>query len=70
MTVWVFVVLGFLSTGGEQAGLLGQARHQPLGKFAFPTAEACEAAREGVREFSQTANQTLLIGRCAEETRR
>ncbi len=70
MTVWVFVVLGFLSTGGEQAGLLGQANHQALGKFVFPTSEACEAAREGVREFSQTATRTLLIGRCVEETRR
>jgi hypothetical protein len=40
-----------------------------LGRFVFPSREACEAAREGVREFAQSAGRTLLIGRCIEEPR-
>ncbi len=69
MTVWAFVVLGFLGTGDSQPGVIGQANHSLLGRFILPTSAACEAAREGVREFAGTANQTLLIGRCLEETR-
>ncbi len=69
MTVWVFVVSGFLTVGGVQPALIGQGRQQRLATFVLPTAQACEAAREGVREFAQTANQTLLIGECVEETR-
>ena len=69
MTVWAFVVLGFLTTGDGQPGVIGQANHRLLGRFLLPTSAACEAAREGVREFASTANQTLVIGRCLEETR-
>jgi hypothetical protein len=69
MIVWAFVVLGFLSFGDGQPSLMGQANHKLLGRFVLPTRAACEAAREGVREFAETANQTLLIGRCLEEAR-
>jgi hypothetical protein len=69
MTVWVFVVSGFLTVGGQQAALIGQGRTQILGRFVFPSPEVCEAARDGVREFAQSANQTLIIGRCTEEAR-
>ena len=69
MTVWVFVVSTFLAVGGTQVGVVGQARQKPLAKFVFPTADSCEAARVGVREFADTAGQTLMIGRCQEEAR-
>ncbi len=69
MIVWAFVVLGFLSFGEGQPSLMGQANHKLLGRFILPTRAACEAAREGVREFAGTDDQTLLIGRCIEETR-
>lgn len=69
MTVWVLVVSAFLSVGGGQTALLGQGRHQRLATFVFPTRQSCEAAKDGVREFAQTANQTLLIGECQEEAR-
>lgn len=69
MTVWVLVVSSFLSVGGGQTALLGQGRARPLATFVFPTPQSCEAAKEGVREFAQTANQTLLIGECREEVR-
>jgi hypothetical protein len=68
MIVWAFVVLGFLSFGDGQPSLMGQANHKLLGRFVLPTRAACEAAREGVREFAGSENQTLLIGRCSEET--
>jgi hypothetical protein len=69
MIVWVFVVLGFLSFGDGQPSLMGQANHRLVGRFVFPTRLACEAAREGVREFAWTADQTLLIEPCLEEAR-
>ncbi len=70
MTVWVFVVSSFLTVGDGQPALLAQARLKTQGTFVLPTPESCEAARQGVREFAQTANETLLIGRCLEEERR
>jgi hypothetical protein len=69
MTVWTFVVLGFIAAADGRVGVIAQANQTLLGRFLLPTAEACEAAREGVREFASTANQTLLIGPCREETR-
>jgi hypothetical protein len=70
MTVWTFVVLGFLGAAdGQQVGVIAQNNQTVLGRFVLPTHEACEAAREGVREFAATANQTLLIGGCREEPR-
>jgi hypothetical protein len=70
VTVWVFVVLGFLAAApGQKPALLGQGRQKLLAKFVYPTSAACEAARDGVREFAPTAGESLLIGRCAEESR-
>jgi hypothetical protein len=69
VTVWVLVVSAFLSVGGGRTALLGQGRQQRLATFVFPTRQSCEAAKEGVREFAQTANQTLLIGECQEDVR-
>lgn len=71
VTVWVFVVSTFLAANGaltsQQPGLLGQARQKQLARFVLPTAAACEAARNGVREFAETAGKTLVIGNCTEE---
>jgi hypothetical protein len=70
MTVWILIVSTFLSVvPGRQPSLIGQGRTKPLARFVFPTAEACEAAKEGVREFAETANQSLIISSCTEETR-
>jgi hypothetical protein len=70
MTVWILIVSTFLSVvPGATPALIGQGRVKPVGRFVFPTEEACEAAKEGIREFAETANQTLIIGRCVEETR-
>jgi hypothetical protein len=70
MTVWILIVSTFLSVvPGRQPSLIGQGRTKPLGRFVFPTEQACEAARDAIREFAETANQTLIIGRCTEEDR-
>jgi hypothetical protein len=70
MTVWILIVSTFLSVvPGRQPSLIGQGRTKPLGRFVFPTVEACEAAREGIREFAETANQSLIISGCKEEAR-
>ncbi len=69
MTVWVLIVSAFLSVGSEPVSLRGQGGQQRLATFVFPTRQSCEAARDGVREFAQSANQTLLIGECQEEER-
>jgi hypothetical protein len=65
----VLVVLGFIGAAdGQQVGVIAQNNQTVLARFVLPTHEACEAARDGVREFAGTANQTLLIGGCREET--
>lgn len=70
MTVWILVVSTFLSVvPGRQPSLIGQGRTKALARFVFPTEQACEAAADGVREFADTADQSLIINRCVEETR-
>ena len=60
MTLWAFTVFSYLMV---------QSGH-PTQTFAFPTREACEAARQAVLEIGQEERPNPVVGRCEQRERK